>query len=965
MAGALYEFSRYFRVRVMSGSTSFVNPERKSSVSTKPEVFEFDGTDLPGVESLIAGDYGEPDVIFLVGRNVYPGHQPLFGGFSQELKNVFEKIHDKSSSKLPKSDNILTLSVCPNKPLEIHVDAPADAFEAVFNFCYSRRLSVSLNLVPSVFILAKRLRITALQQPCADYLTDHISMGNIGELCHLVQFGSLMCHLNGNETYSEVDAQFEFRLVVAVYRYIKENADGVACSLTGQLGARLIVNLTGDLSRVSQPIATHLAGTACSLPNESVVFAILCWAHDRFLAGQRLARAGSEENVQSDDEESDGGGGGSGSDAYSLKAKRPGDPFGFFDRLDTSSGSSGSARDRSGRQTNGCSRRKKPQELDEMKREPRDGPKCQLATQDVRITLDIDELPSISDSKSSTITYCETEQSQSDDTGPCPPCVVFAYPPHAGPESETCLLAPTTLGVGTTSIWLGKLAGHLVSLSVKSCRSASAASTPNHLLNGLNNAMFSFGWNQQFASSSGRPSCVESVKSLSRGESLSGLSSGSDDSRPTSAGQLRWNDFDDTTEEKEKDDDEVARTVTAESASYLAKAAAVGVYPVRTIGETVCGIHAAFPNSDTDRYIHSLNCSRMLEARSGAGVGLLRVTEQEYLVLVGGYTRKGCLDSVELYSNQTESAHHHRACLTSVPERGPRLTKPRGRLAVAHTSHTDANVLYACGGSTGSVDLNSVERLTSDALAIWLSSQIAQQQQQETARTSVRSRSSTHTSPFVWQSVAKMHQARSSPVAVGLSELSTGPLVSNPEGALMVAGGLTGATALASVEAFVPDRNQWVMMPNMYEDRYEAACGLLPAKNLIVVVGGNAVTSRRDNSGVLVEALDPRCSAWMPLPSPIPGGHGRLRGAALVTAPTSEGGLLLVGGFNGQETLSSTWIFDPNGWQWIQGPSLLVARANSCAMYWSSRSAVTIFGGFNTLASASGFLDSIELISFD
>ncbi|KAF6778752.1 hypothetical protein AHF37_01784 [Paragonimus kellicotti] len=823
----------------MSGNTPFVNPERKSSVSVKSKVFEYDDTGLSGVESLNAGDCGEPDVIFLVGRNVYPGHQPIFGGFSQELKNVFETIHDKSSSKLPRSDNILTFSVCPNKPLEVNVDAPADAFEAIFNFCYSRN--------------------------------------------------SLMCRLNEDETFSDVDAQFELRLVIAVYRYIRENADGVACSLTGQLGARLIVNLTGDLSRVNQPIATHPAGTACPLLNESVVFAILCWAHDRFLAGQRLARAGSEENVQSDDEESDGGGGGSGSDAYSLKAKRPGDPFVFFDRLDTSCGASGSARDRSGRQTNGCNRRKKPQELDEIKREPRDGPKCQLATQDVRITLDIDELPNISDSKSSATTYCETEQSESDDTGPKPPCAVFAYPPHAGPESETCLLAATTLGVGATSIWLGKLAGHLVSLSVKSCRPTSAASTPNHLLNGLSNAMFSFGWTQQFASSSGRPSCVESVKSLSRGESLSGLSSGSDDSRPASAGNLRWNDFDNSAEEREKDDDEVARTVTAESASYLAKAAAVGVYPVRTIGETMCGIHAAFPNSDTDRYTHSLNCSRMLEARSGAGVGLLRVTRQDYFVLVGGYTRKGCLDSVELYSSQTESAHHHRACLTAAPERGPWLTKPRGRLAVAQASHTNADVLYACGGSTGSVDLNSVERLTSDALAIWLSSQISQQQQQqETARTSVRSRSSTHSSPFVWQSVAKMHQARSSAVAVGLSELSTGPLVSNPEGALMVAGGLAGAVALASVEAFVPDRDQWVMMPNMCEDRYEAACGLLPSKNLIVVVGGNAVASRRNNSDVLVEALDPRCSAWMPLPSPIPGGHGRLRGAALVTAPTSE-----------------------------------------------------------------------------
>lgn len=62
-----------------------------------------------------------------------------------------------------------------------------------------------------------------------------------------------------------------------------------------------------------------------------------------------------------------------------------------------------------------------------------------------------------------------------------------------------------------------------------------------------------------------------------------------------------------------------------------------------------------------------------------------------------------------------------------------------------------------------------------------------------------------------------MKQPRSSPTAVGLCGLQTGALVSDPRGALMVAGGLADAEALFTAEAYIPERNQWVALPNMCE----------------------------------------------------------------------------------------------------------------------------------------------------
>lgn len=91
-------------------------------------------------------------------------------------------------------------------------------------------------------------------------------------------------------------------LTKTLHHYLLTEADAIACSQTGILSARLIVNLTGnfdssdDQNGIQEP------------SNEYLAVGVLRWAFEKLLTGERLARAGSEDNVCSDDEESDGNG---------------------------------------------------------------------------------------------------------------------------------------------------------------------------------------------------------------------------------------------------------------------------------------------------------------------------------------------------------------------------------------------------------------------------------------------------------------------------------------------------------------------------------------------------------------------------------------------------------------------------------------------------------------------------------
>ncbi|TPP61599.1 hypothetical protein FGIG_04790 [Fasciola gigantica] len=725
-------------------------------------------------------------------------------------------------------------------------------------------------------------------------MSTNVTVCTIGELCRMIPLGQL----TKPEQTSDTDVvQAERHLASSICKFLETKADSVACSLTGQLSARLIVNLTTEFPTDS---STEVKLNTLSSQSDSVAFAVLKWAHQRILSGERLARVGSEENVQPDDEESDGGAGssaiGSGSTRASVSVNGAAQDsllptFGLVSQLNMLSAVS---QQHLGRHNSGQLSSDEEDEV-QMDSDSRDS-SLHVPTQDVRITVDLTELDCQSEGDNSSVTIHPLKDTASDAVSTCDTHFhLLAYcHPDGVPELESCLLARTSLGVGPTSIWLGKLMGHLVSLSIKRCRPEGHTNSASKGRCSLRSV----------------PSCSDSEEAnTSEDELFRKQQQSATTPIPGSAHAMET-----------LTDEEVSMTMTAAAAFHLAKAVAVaGHSAMNTVDEYLYGLRLSTGTSASDACPDDqMSCSRhLLEGRAGAGAGVLSVEENDYLVLVGGYTRKGCLDSVELLRQSSFG-------VLGSPVAGPRLKKQRGRVGVAVAScdpdPTHFDVLYACGGSTGSVDLASVERLTSSALNSWLSTHVSLEDLDDLfpvrsphpsgGSCSNGTMGSSNSSSSVWQSIAHLNQPRSSLTAVGLSGLQTGALVSDSRGSFMAAGGLADAEPLFTTEAYIPERNQWVSLPNMCEARSEASSAVFPSYNLIVIAGGNANASRLDRSEALIETLDPRCPKWFYLPSPKPDAGSQLRGAALVPSPTTVDSLLLIGGFNGRESLSTVWTFD-------------------------------------------------------
>lgn len=920
---------------------------RLPTAAYKQKTFEFinafrDGTKL---------SFGTPDVDFVLGRDILHGHQSVLSPASQVFKQLFEAMD--SPGNVPEdfdSSGILRIDKSTKKPRKIFVDSPLTVFEPIFSYCYSGKFVVLVDLVPPVYLLAKYLKIYELQVALAVHLSTNVTVGTIGELCRMIPLGQLTKPEPLGNTIETTVAQSERRLASSICKFLTTKADSVACSLTGQLSARLIVNLTTEFLNGASAEVNHSKMNEFSSHSDSVAFAVLKWAHQRLLSGERLARVGSEENVQPDDEESDGGGGSStlgagsthGSNSLSGITRSSLLPtFRLVSQLNILS----SVDQQQLRRHNSGQLSSDEEDEVHMDSDSRDSP-LHVPTQDVRITVDLSELDCQSEDDTNSVSM-KLNDLESDAVAECDSKFHLLTYCHSDglPELESCLLARTSLGVGSTSIWLGKLMGHLVSLSIKRCRPEGQTNSASNGLCSLRSAP------SRSDSEEANTSDEELLRKQHQSASL--LIPGS--VHPVEAHA----------------DEEVSVTMTASSAFHLAKAVAVvGHSSINMIEEYPYGLRLSTGTPTYDVCLDEQASSRchILESRAGAGAGVLSVEANNYLVLVGGYTRKGCLDKVELFRQSSSGG-------LSSSVAGPRLGKQRGRVGVAVTSNdpdrTHFDVLYACGGSTGSMDLNSVERLTSSALNSWLSAHVSLEDLDDLFP--VRSPhpsggscgngvSGSNGSSSVWKSVAHMKQPRSSPTAVGLCGLQTGALVSDSRGALMVAGGLADAEALFTAEAYIPERNQWVALPNMCEARSEASSAVFSSYGLVVVAGGNANASRLDRSEALIEALDPRCPKWFYLPSPHPEARSQIRGAALVPSPTAVDSLLLIGGFNGREALSTVWIFDAPAWSWVPGPPLRVSRANHCAVTWPDRSSTIVLGGFNPSASKTGFLSSIELI---
>ncbi|CAH8433120.1 unnamed protein product [Schistosoma turkestanicum] len=433
-----------------------INSQRASSKKSKAKIFHYFCKELSGILECDSDSTGKADVTFVVGQNIYHGNQKIISMLSEELKKCFQS---ESKGIDHASAHVCILKVTRSKSsslLKVFIDAPVDAFEAVLNYMLTLRLTVPEELMPQVYFLSKCLQIKTLETTCAEFLIHNLSISCVGVLCRFISFSGV--YQNSNESANNLTSYSpEVCLTKALYQYLLTEADAIACSQTGILSARLIVNLTGnfnssdDQNEIQEPSNEHLA------------FGVLQWAFGKLLTGERLARAGSEDNICSDDEESDGS---SSSHAVGSsngsRRKRAGSQFQFsaqqnlLNGIRSKCGASSQISLVSDDDDNDINAESKVEERGSVS-ETLDSLHC-YNTQDIRISVDINDLPLnkeengmhnvVTQNEHSLLTVCLTTGSQ---------------------ESETCLLAPTSLGVRSTSIWLGKLAGHLVSLSIKRC----------------------------------------------------------------------------------------------------------------------------------------------------------------------------------------------------------------------------------------------------------------------------------------------------------------------------------------------------------------------------------------------------------------------------------------------------------------------------------------------------------------
>ncbi|CAH8432387.1 unnamed protein product [Schistosoma rodhaini] len=953
---------------------ALINCQRASSKKSKAKIFNYFCKELSGVLECDPDTIGRADVTFVVGQNIYHGNQKTISILSEELKKCFQS---ESGDVDYTSTHGCILKVTKSKSsssVKVFIDASADVFEAVLNYMLTLRLTVPEELIPHVYFLSKCLQIKTLETTCIEFLIHNLSINSVGVLCRFIQFSGV--YQNSNEfATSPKSYPPEMYLTKTLHQYLLTEADAIACSQTGVLSARLIVNLTGNFdssdhqNEIQEP------------SNEYLAFGVLRWAFEKLLTGERLARAGSEDNVCSDDEESDGNSSNPAvGNSNGSRRKRAGSQFQFLAQKNLLSG----IRSKCGTSVQYSHASDDNDDSDDLNAEIK-AEECgsvsdtldslrYCSTQDIRISVDINDLPlsreengmsNISQNGHSLLTVCLTTGNQ---------------------ESETCLLAPTSLGIRSTSIWLAKLAGYLVSLSIKRYPPThrSIQQLDQELMNEVNQSR---------------------SRHQSRGSSISNTSSVPNDLNSIMENEINTtkccaesicSEFPKCTGTAVPKSDnvyEVTHTMTASSASNLARAI-VGSSLLRQSftdqvyqSEILCINHNDGTGQDSPL--------RMLEARSSFGIGQLSCNSKHYIAIIGGYNRKGCLDSVELFVENNHNQQYESCSDEDSPVSpsiiGPRLTKQRGRLAVVSSylqSSDFPDIIYACGGSTGSKDLASVDKLTCEALGSWLiNHEVVTKSHHDNLDDHVYTNGSRKSSDFrirtdsiahnhassngsglssvtFWQTIRSLHEARTNPVGVDLSGLQQGPLITSTNGSILVAGGVSGAQFLSSVEAYIPDRDEWVYMPSMLQGRREACANVLTSRNLIVVIGGvvNTNTTYTTSQNVTVEALDPRCDTWFYIPNTPGNSFGQIRGASLTYCPNSKDNLLLVGGYNGQDTLDTTWIFDPVAWKWRSGPNLIFARSSCCTTLTSDQRYNLVFGGYNPLKFNTGFSDTIEMI---
>jgi hypothetical protein len=180
-------------------------------------------------------------------------------------------------------------------------------------------------------------------------------------------------------------------------------------------------------------------------------------------------------------------------------------------------------------------------------------------------------------------------------------------------------------------------------------------------------------------------------------------------------------------------------------------------------------------------------------------------------------------------------------------------------------------------------------------------------------------------------------------LATGRSEHASAALA---DGRVLVTGGQTGGTVLASCEITLPSYTGFVTTSAMSTPRYGHTLTPL-ANGLVLAVGGRA-TNTGNTVLASAEVYNPSNGLWSPVASP---SIGRTRHIAVLLP---SGRVLVAGGYGENGYLTSSEIYNPANNSWTSAATLATARAGHTAVLLPN-GRVLVAGGRNSavaLASA-------------
>ncbi len=178
------------------------------------------------------------------------------------------------------------------------------------------------------------------------------------------------------------------------------------------------------------------------------------------------------------------------------------------------------------------------------------------------------------------------------------------------------------------------------------------------------------------------------------------------------------------------------------------------------------------------------------------------------------------------------------------------------------------------------------------------------------------------------------------------------------DGRVLIAGGKDGfGNSIASAEVYDPATGSWMEIGPMNSIRWQHTATLLPNGKVLIAAGGaliNGISGVSFNLLTSTELFDPAAGTWTP--------SGNLHGGRLEhdAVLLASGKVLVVGGFDGVDSIQSTELYDPASGVWSPSGAMTTLRDTPQATLLPDHK-VLVSGGYDSRNLGSRYLSTAEL----